>query len=133
MPKTVIIIDDDSDDLDIMKEALMQVDPSLLCICFVYPDEAIRLLSNELILLPDFIFIDINIPRLPGPECLSLLREIRDFDQVPIIMYSTSMPDPVAETLKKSGATFTFQKPFEFNGYINILDRIISGRLTAQG
>ena len=56
MPKTVVIIDDDSDDLEIMKEALSHVDSSLLCISFVYPDEAIRLLARELILLPDYIF-----------------------------------------------------------------------------
>ena len=127
MPKTVVLIDDDSDDLEIMKDALTQVDASLLCISFVYPDEAIRLLSRELILLPDFIFIDINIPRISGPECLSRLREIHEFKEVPIIMYSTSMPDGVAQRLRKNGANFTFQKPFEFNDYVRILERIIYG------
>jgi CheY-like chemotaxis protein len=127
MPKTVVLIDDDSDDLEIMKDALTQVDASLLCISFVYPDEAIRLLSKELILLPDFIFIDINIPRISGPECLSRLREIHEFKEVPIIMYSTSMPERVAQSLRKNGANFTFQKPFEFNDYVRILERIIYG------
>ena len=127
MPKTVVIIDDDSDDLEIMKEALNQVDSSLLCISFVYPDEAIRLLSKELILLPDFIFIDINIPRISGHECLYRLREIREFDGIPIIMYSTSMPPVVAQTLRSNGANFTFQKPFEFADYVRILERIIYG------
>ena len=127
MPKTVVLIDDDSDDLEIMKDALTQVDASLLCISFVYPDEAIRLLSRELILLPDFIFIDINIPRISGPECLSRLREIHEFKEVPIIMYSTSMPDGVAQRLRKNGANFTFQKPYEFNDYVRILERIIYG------
>jgi CheY-like chemotaxis protein len=127
MPKTVVIIDDDSDDLDIMKEALSQVDSSLLCISFVYPDEAIRLLSKELILLPDFIFIDINIPRISGDECLRHLRSIKEFDSIPIIMYSTSMPAVVAQTLQLKGANFTFQKPFEFRGYVSVLERIIYG------
>lgn len=131
MPKTVVIIDDDSDDLEIMKEALSHVDSSLLCISFVYPDEAIRLLGKELILLPDYIFIDINIPRISGQECLSTLRRIKEFDEVPIIMYSTSMPSTVADLLKKKGANFAFQKPFEFNGYITILERIIYGNNAA--
>jgi CheY-like chemotaxis protein len=127
MPKTVVIIDDDSDDLEIMKEALTQVDSSLLCISFVYPDEAIRLLSKELILLPDFIFIDINIPRISGHECLRQLRSIREFDSIPIIMYSTSMPTVVAQSLRLKGANFTFQKPFEFADYVTVLERIIYG------
>lgn len=132
MPKTVVIIDDDSDDLEIMKEALSQVDSSLLCISFVYPDEAIRLLSKELILLPDFIFIDINIPRISGHECLQRLRAIPEFKAVPIIMYSTSMPSAVAQTLRGNGATFTFQKPFEFSDYVTILEEIIFGTYSAR-
>jgi CheY-like chemotaxis protein len=127
MSKTIVIIDDDSDDLEIMKEALAQVDDSLMCFSFVYPEEAIQLLSNELILLPDFIFIDINIPRLSGDKCLVHLRAIPEFRDVPIIMYSTSMPPTVAETLRNYGATYSFQKPFALQEYVNILQRIIFG------
>ena len=125
MPKTVVIIDDDADDLDIMRDALAQIDPSFFCMGFGYPDEAIQLLSKELILLPDYIFIDINIPRISGHECLVQLRSIPEFRSVPIIMYSTSMPPKVAETLTRDGATFTFQKPFGFDDYINILQQIV--------
>lgn len=66
MRKTIVIIDDDSDDLDTMKEALRQIDPLILCISFLYPEEALRLLSKELILLPDYIFVDINMPKISG-------------------------------------------------------------------
>lgn len=125
MPKTVVIIDDDSDDLDIMRDALTHVDATMLCMGFVYPDEAIRLLSKELILLPDYIFIDINIPRISGHECLMQLRSMPEFDQVPIIMYSTSMPPNVAEVLTRDGASFAFQKPFGFDDYVRILQKIV--------
>ncbi len=125
MPKTVVIIDDDADDLEIMRDALAHIDPTFLCMGFGYPDEAIHLLSTELILLPDFIFIDINIPRISGRECLLQLRSMTEFDKVPIIMYSTSMPPSVAETLTRDGASFAFQKPFGFHDYIEILQRIV--------
>lgn len=125
MPKTVVIIDDDSDDLEIMRDALAQIDPSFLCMGFGYPDEAIQLLSNEMILLPDYIFIDFNIPRISGHECLLQLRAIPEFSNIPIIMYSTSMPAKVAEVLTRDGASFTFQKPFDFEDYIKILQQII--------
>ena len=125
MPKTVVIIDDDSDDLEIMRDALAHIDPTFLCMGFGYPDEAIQLLSKELILLPDYIFIDINIPRISGRECLLQLRSMPEFDKVPIIMYSTSMPAKVAEALTRDGASFTFQKPFGFHDYITILQHIV--------
>lgn len=124
MPRTVVIIDDDSDDLEIMKEALAYIDPSLLCLTFVYPDEAIHLLSGELIVLPDYVFIDINIPRISGRDCMLQIRSLPDFTDVPIIMYSTSMPETMAAALVRDGATFAFQKPFGFEDYVSILSGI---------
>ena len=127
MPKTVVIIDDDPDDLDVMKEALLQVDSSIHCICFIYPEEALRLLGKELILLPDFIFVDINMVKLSGDFCLRELRKLPEFAETPIIMCSTSMPEQVAGALLRDGATHTFQKPFVIKEYIRILEGILYG------
>ncbi len=49
------------------------------------------------------------------------LRRVDKFDNTPIIMFSTSMPEDVADDLKRSGATFAFEKPFDLDGYIEIL------------
>jgi CheY-like chemotaxis protein len=125
MPKTVVVIDDDQDDLEVMREALHHIDPTLLCISFIYPEEAIRLLSKELILLPDYIFIDINMPRITGDECLRQLRDIQELKQTPIIMFSTSMPDEIGSSLLKKGANSAFQKPYKVSEYHTILRSII--------
>jgi len=126
MSKTVIIIDDDQDDLDIMKEAIHRVDASLLCIDFIYAEEALRvLLSKQLVVRPDFIFIDINMPGMTGDKCLKILRSDIEFDDSEITLYSTSMPDTVAEALKASGANFVFEKPVRLKGYSDILQSIL--------
>lgn len=126
MQKTVILIDDDPEDVDIMKEAIEAVDSSLLCLSFLYPEEALRvLLSRELDVLPDYVFIDINMPGITGDKCLKALRKEKEFDDIVITLYSTSMPDPVAEALKVAGADFVFEKPVRIKGYVEILDYII--------
>jgi len=126
MSKTVVLIDDDQDDLELMKLALSDVDSSLLCLSFAYPEEALRMLFNkELVVLPDHIFIDINMPRMTGDKCLRLLRMRRDFDHIKITLYSTSMPDTVAEALKRDGADHVFEKPVRLKGYSQILQSII--------
>ena len=126
MPKTIIVIDDDQDDLDIMKQALHSVDPSLLCLSFIYPEEAVRLLtSKELTVLPDYIFIDINMPGLSGDKALKALRARKEFDNIVITLYSTSMPDTVAEALKSSGANHVFEKPVRLKAYSDILSASI--------
>jgi hypothetical protein len=56
----------DPDDLDIMKEALYDVDPQVVCFSIIYPEEGVQLLTTESIPLPDFIFIDSNIAQNEG-------------------------------------------------------------------
>lgn len=130
MAKTIIIIDDDPDDLDIMKHAINSIDTSLLCISFIYPEEALRvLLSKELVVQPDYIFIDINMPRLTGDKCLKTLRDHIEFNHIKIILYSTSMPETVAEALKLAGANFVFEKPVRIKTYTDILKNIIDMNL----
>jgi CheY-like chemotaxis protein len=124
-PKTVILIDDDPDDLEIMKEALAKVDSNILCISFIYADEAIQLLINKLLFPPDFIFIDLNMPRLAGGEALNLLKKIEHLEKVAKIMYSTSMPKRISDQFLLNGADYTFQKPYKLEDYVSILEGII--------
>lgn len=124
MAKTAVLIDDDQDDLDLLIYALRDVDPSLVCVGFVYPEEALRaLLAKEV--LPDYIFIDINMPGIPGDKCLKALRSHSDFDGIKIILCSTSMPDKIAESLRHAGASHTFEKPVRLRTYSEILKEIV--------
>lgn len=125
MNKTVVIIDDDADDLDIMKDMLESVDPTVLCVSFRYPDEAIRLLTKDFAILPDYIFIDVNMPRLTGKQCLDELRKARALDESIISMYSTSMPAPVAQALLEKKANYAFQKPNALVALRNVIEAII--------
>jgi CheY-like chemotaxis protein len=124
--KTVILIDDDQDDLDIMKETIQGIDSSLLCISFVYPDEALRVVSSELVFIPNFIFIDINMPIIPGDKLLREFRKNPALKNTSIVMFSTSMPAPVAQVLMERGANKTFQKPSKVADYKTILSSILS-------
>ena len=121
MSKTVVIIDDDLDDLETISYVFKMSDPNICCISFNSPVEAIKKLSKEDSVVPDYVLIDINMPVMSGPECLLELRRLKRFDDVLIVMLSTSMPEAVAGSLAKIGASFTFQKPFDVNGYYQIL------------
>jgi DNA-binding NtrC family response regulator len=125
MAKTVVLIDDDADDLDIMKEAITRIDPALLCLSFIYSQEAVRVLSQDRLFVPDYIFIDINMPKKNGIECLIDLRTIKSLKEVKIIIYSTSLPLQMAKKLEAQGATFSFQKPYSLAEYCRILSTIL--------
>jgi len=126
MSKMIILIDDDEDDLDIMKDVVRAVDPTLVCHSYMYPDEALdKLLTMEA--KPDFVFIDMNMPLISGPACLQTLRSKPEFHNVRIIMYSTSMPGLVSSSLLENGADFVFEKPIQFERYIQVVRSIVQG------
>jgi CheY-like chemotaxis protein len=124
MARTVILIDDDDDDLDVMREAIRRMDPRALCSSFIHAEEALRRLSSDSVLIPDYIFIDINMPKKNGIECLIELRKIEALKNIPIIMVSTSMTDGVSNMLKRNGASLTFQKPSYLEGYHAMLKQV---------
>jgi CheY-like chemotaxis protein len=127
--KIIIVIDDDADDLELMKDAIAEVDSSLVCISFIYADEALQLLAKGQIIQPDYIFVDINMPRLDGPTFLETLRSQSEYENTPVIMYSTHLPEEDSRKLINSGASLTFQKPNTFADYVHILGNILNSEL----
>ncbi len=72
-------------------------------------------MTEELIVLPKSIFIDINMPGIRVDKILKILRSIREFDSIPITVLSTSMSLTEAQEYKNDRANFTFQKPNVYN------------------
>ena len=64
MIKTVLLIDDDLDDLELMKEAISEIDKSIVTISFQNLEEALIAVTEHLLVRPDYIFIDVNMPLL---------------------------------------------------------------------
>jgi CheY-like chemotaxis protein len=124
--KTVILIDDDQDDLDLMRETIKEMDRSILCISFIYPEEALRVVTDELIFAPNYIFIDINMPVITGDKLLREFRKVLSLNSSVITMFSTSMPQPVSQALIDSGASYTFEKPNNISDLRKILTRVFS-------
>src|SRR5687767_4247452 len=123
--ETVALIANNQNDLDLLKSAIKEVNPSLLCISFVYADEALRVLSEELKKIPSYIFIDVNLRRSTGAKCLTYLRGINDFDTCKIAVYSFVMPQAVAESFVNMGADFAFQKPVSKIAYTEVVSDIL--------
>ncbi|MGC3943537.1 MAG: response regulator [Chryseolinea sp.] len=126
---SVAVIDDDQDDLEIMEQVIIGLDHEIKCSLFMYPQEAVdKLVDASARQLPDYIFIDINMPGLSGDKCLQIFRSNSAFDDVQIIMYSTSMPGKTALQLRAAGADFVFEKPVRIKDYSDILGTIVKAQ-----
>ena len=106
-----LMIDDDADDYEIFELALQQVDASIVC-DFVHDGvAAIAKLSSGEIDKPDYIFLDLNMPRMSGRQVLEELKKFDKLKDIPVIVCSTSSEAVFADEAKRMGAVAYIVKP----------------------
>ncbi len=130
--ENVILVDDDPDDRDLFAEAMNMVDPRVHVTMKRDGEELANYLSQESD-IPDLIFLDLNMPKKNGRECLADLQKNPRFKSVPVIIYTTSLnPVDIEETFK-NGASRFFRKPNSFEELKEILNSILFSELTLSG
>lgn len=100
---TCLLIDDDTDDQEIFVYALKQLDKDIECLVFDDGKQAISSLKQAA-LLPDYIFLDLNMPGMDGKQCLKEIKKIDRLEQIPVIIYSTSSNQRDKDETKDLGA-----------------------------
>ena len=90
MTKTVnfLLVDDDVDDTSLFKEVLEEVTPSVVFNSAEDGSQALHYLKKETSILPDVIFLDLNMPRMGGKECLKEIKSDEKLHSIPVIMYN---------------------------------------------
>jgi len=109
-----MIIDDDADDKFFFKEATERMFISSVCLEANDGADAVNQL-RKVEQLPDIIFLDINMPRIDGRECLKELKRESRLKSIPVIMYSTSFTDRTIAELQALGASDYLTKPTDIN------------------
>lgn len=121
----VLNIDDDLEDREFFSEALREVDPSITCLLAGSGMEALSLLQQGHT-LPDFIFLDINMPMMDGKQCLKALKSIPEYQSIPVIMYSTSTDEREIAECYRLGAEDFLIKPHSYEKLVNDLASIFA-------
>jgi len=124
--RIILIVDDDDDDRALFSDAVKEVDENIKCISASDGHHALNLLRNETLALPDYIFLDLNMPRLSGKQCLAEIKKNSRLVNIPVIIYSTTRrPEDVEET-KKLGALHFITKPTLFNEICNAITSVMN-------
>lgn len=108
---TLFIIDDDEDDRKLFIDAATEVDENIQCTAAGDGQEALKMLKNELNPLPDYIFLDLRMPRINGKQCLEEIRKDERLKHIPVFIYTTSREVAESIELKKLGAVHFISKP----------------------
>ncbi|HEY0610303.1 MAG TPA: response regulator [Chitinophaga sp.] len=129
-PKILLIIDDDPDDREFFCDAVKEVDGSAICYTHKNGLEAIDMLSSDQSPIPDYIFLDLNMPVLGGKQCLAELKKIKKLERSHIIIYTTSkLTDDFSETIHL-GAMHFLTKPTKFSELCQALANVLSENWT---
>ncbi|MCK7556625.1 response regulator [Chitinophaga sedimenti] len=112
MEKHILIIDDDRDELEIFREALQGIPAMYNCSYAQSPEEALNLLADA---SPDYIFIDYNMPRTNGIECLIAIKKLEQLRDTPLIIYSNSISEETRRNAYHLGAANCIVKPPTIN------------------
>lgn len=108
---TILIVDDDEDDKKLFIESAKEVDEHITCITASDGQEALRFLKDENNPLPDYIFLDLRMPRINGKQCLEEIRKDKRLRQIRVFIYTTSIDTREAIELKQNGAVHFISKP----------------------
>jgi CheY-like chemotaxis protein len=108
----ILIVDDDAEDLELFCQAVAEIDPSISCLEAYNGLEALKLLKRES-MLPDYIFLDINMPLMNGRRCLEEIKKNETYRHIPVVIYSTTRDPKQIKEYKDMGADF-LSKPNSF-------------------
>lgn len=107
--KTIMIIDDDEDDNFFFCRAVKQLGHGWECVSARNGEQALEaLLKAEK--LPNYIFVDLNMPRMDGKEFLIELKKTPKLYKIPIIIYSTSDYEKDINLVHQLGAAYYLMK-----------------------
>jgi CheY-like chemotaxis protein len=109
-PLQVIFADDDEDDHFFFEKALDEISIATDLTCFINGEDLIQFLSKNILHLPDIIFLDLNMPRKNGLDCLIEIKQNKKLQHIPVIIYSTAYHKDILDCLYESGAFHCIRK-----------------------
>ncbi len=122
MHKRIFLLDDDQDEHEIFQSALRRVSEELSFTSASSWQEAQQKLGES---TPDYIFLDFNMPKTNGFQCLAEIRKRSDTRDTPVYLYSTGITEKEGKKAISDGANDVIVKPASFIDLCKLLRKII--------
>jgi CheY-like chemotaxis protein len=126
--KNILLADDDQDDVDLFRSAVDETCSKLSVTVAMDGTKLMKLLDNSP--APDAIFLDLNMLGKSGKDCLEEIRSQAKFDDIPVMILSTTSRKSEIDHCLNNGADHYFVKPNSYNELKNIIKELCNGQLT---
>ena len=125
MGLNILLADDDHDDCLFFTDALDELALNTSLVTVHDGEQLMQYLKTVSANLPDALFLDLNMPRKNGFECLTEIKTHQIFKNLPVIVYSTSFDAEKANQLYNLGANYYICKPTNFEDLKKVIHKAI--------
>jgi two-component system, chemotaxis family, response regulator Rcp1 len=129
MHKVVLLVEDSPGDVRLTQEAFRDADPSIELHVATDGVEAMAFLRREGTHVdaprPDFILLDLNLPKMDGRQVLAQIKETKDLKTIPTVILTTSDAEADIMTSYQLRANCYLSKPVqleEFEGLVRSIN-----------
>ena len=122
----ICLADDDEDDRLFFTDAFDELKINTKVSTFKDGVELMDLLNNADSILPNVLFLDLNMPKKNGVECLLEIKKNANLNDIAIAIYSTSSSEEHIEETFVNGANIYIKKPNDFEKLKKILSEIVT-------
>ena len=124
---TILYIDDDEDDLEMLQEAIREIDPRYEIVKAGNGEEGLSELykMKENQTLPCLIVLDINMPKLDGKQTFQRIRADKALFNIPIVIFSTSSSEMDKLFFQRKNVEM-ITKPFEYKTFYEVALKLLS-------
>ncbi|MGV9004304.1 response regulator [Flavobacterium sp.] len=123
---TITLADDDEDDRVFFKDAFDELKINTNVTTCNDGVELMEYLLKPETIVPNILFLDLNMPRKNGFECLLEIRKDKKFKDVAIAIYSTSSSEEDIENTFVHGANIYIKKPSDFSTLKKVLSEVVT-------
>jgi DNA-binding NarL/FixJ family response regulator len=124
-PLNLLLADDDIDDCYLFEEAVSAITQTAQISTIHDGAQLMNLLNRAKDNLPDILFLDINMPRKNGFECLNEIKATDKLSKLHVIIYSTSLDPTMVNLFYEKGASYYIQKPSEFTKLVSVINKAL--------
>ncbi len=126
-PLHILLADDDEADRLLFTSAFEDLRLQIIIETVNNGKDLMDWLMKEDAAIPDLLFLDLNMPRKNGLECLKEIRGSIKLKEVPVAIYSTSGAKEDIENTFLAGANIYIEKPADFD----TLKKLLMAAITA--
>lgn len=125
VPFSILLADDDPDDCIFFKEAVEALQLATSLIMVNDGEQLMQFLTKNNSPFPDVLFLDLNMPRKNGFECLAEIKHNPVLQSLPVVIFSTSLEQDMVNQLYNNGAQYFIRKPADFLQFKKIIQHTV--------